>query len=48
VADLAQALHDGGSGAGTSAPTIGQDAALLGNLTAPVADHHAQATKFFG
>jgi len=48
VADLAQALHDGASGAATSAPTVGQDAASVGNLAAPVAAHHAQATKFFG
>jgi len=48
VADLAQALHDGASGAGTSTPTLGQDAASIGNLAAPVADHHAQPTKFLG
>jgi len=48
VADLAQALHDGPSGAGTSAPTLGQDAASVGDLAAPLAHQHAQATKFFG
>jgi len=47
VADLAQALHDGASWAGTFAPVVGQDAAPLGNLSRrpPITRHRRPSSS---